>query len=355
VLQGLSLQSFDNDVGTMITQEQQQQQQSQQQQQQQQHNWLQRQAARHLPGLDCVVLSDTAARSLPRSGETLQQKKRASAIQPAAAAAAAAGPGRAGGMRAGGSSSSQAKLDMFFLSSTQQQQQQNLSSRGSHLWPGGGSGSSSQATAAKAVRQAGGSTPLSPLPLIRIAHGTSSSNKNKCSDVLDSSRPPRAAAAAAAANFCPPLTKMKGPKQEPRLPASAAAALRGAGCLQQQQQQPAVVPPWSAPLTEAERALDLFDLVNMKVFGHSGFRPGQKAVVQQARAGRDLFVLMPTGGGKSLCYQVMTLTCHCKTYCMQYGSTVNHCSSLFKYGEKCTACRWQQPALMQLSDIFVVS
>jgi len=44
--------------------------------------------------------------------------------------------------------------------------------------------------------------------------------------------------------------------------------------------------------------------VNLKVFGHSSFRPAQKVVVQQAVQGRDLFVLMPTGGGKSLCYQV---------------------------------------------------
>ena len=41
-----------------------------------------------------------------------------------------------------------------------------------------------------------------------------------------------------------------------------------------------------------------------RVFGHSGFRPGQREVIECAMAGRDVFVLMPTGGGKSLCYCV---------------------------------------------------
>ncbi|HSF95463.1 MAG TPA: DEAD/DEAH box helicase, partial [Thermohalobaculum sp.] len=43
------------------------------------------------------------------------------------------------------------------------------------------------------------------------------------------------------------------------------------------------------------------------VFGFSSFRPGQKEVVAAILAGRDVLAIMPTGGGKSLCYQLPAL------------------------------------------------
>lgn len=44
-----------------------------------------------------------------------------------------------------------------------------------------------------------------------------------------------------------------------------------------------------------------------KYFGYDGFREGQEKIIADALTNRDLLVIMPTGGGKSLCFQLPAL------------------------------------------------
>jgi ATP-dependent DNA helicase RecQ len=69
-----------------------------------------------------------------------------------------------------------------------------------------------------------------------------------------------------------------------------------------------LIPLHSSPVTPASHSQPLAIL--QEVFGYPAFRGQQQAIVEHVVAGGDALVLMPTGGGKSLCYQVPAIARH---------------------------------------------
>src|SRR5437016_11296975 len=58
---------------------------------------------------------------------------------------------------------------------------------------------------------------------------------------------------------------------------------------------------------EHAAALDGAQQLLHSVFGFASFRPGQAEIIATVLAGRDVLAVMPTGSGKSLCYQLPAL------------------------------------------------
>ena len=57
------------------------------------------------------------------------------------------------------------------------------------------------------------------------------------------------------------------------------------------------------PLNLEQQILSIQHILQ-EVFGYREFRGPQQSIIEHTVAGGDALVLMPTGGGKSLCYQI---------------------------------------------------
>ena len=62
--------------------------------------------------------------------------------------------------------------------------------------------------------------------------------------------------------------------------------------------------PYMDLSTPSPPPLEALEALLRKHWGHAHFRESQVPVVTAAAAGRDVLAILPTGGGKSICYQV---------------------------------------------------
>ncbi len=65
--------------------------------------------------------------------------------------------------------------------------------------------------------------------------------------------------------------------------------------------------PWISALMTGCPALNDARALLKRIYGYDAFRGAQEAVIGDALAGHDVMAILPTGGGKSLCYQVPSL------------------------------------------------
>jgi len=113
----------------------------------------------------------------------------------------------------------------------------------------------------------------------------------------------RADAGSASAS-CGPTTRVPALNQIQNIVPSATSHVTTRTSTAATSTKPATDP--SVPAQAARKPVPAAELGNLlkRVFGHDDFRPFQEAVCRAVTEGRDALLVMPTGAGKSLCYQL---------------------------------------------------
>ncbi|MEO6598909.1 MAG: RecQ family ATP-dependent DNA helicase, partial [Polyangiaceae bacterium] len=125
---------------------------------------------------------------------------------------------------------------------------------------------------------------------------------------------PSRAASPTTRSASPPSTEPPGPRATPKATRSVASPSRSAASPSRDSSPPPPPPPSPArlpppaprppPRPPSSAAPGELNALLRERFGFERFRPHQQAVCEAAAAGEDVLLVMPTGAGKSLCYQL---------------------------------------------------
>ena len=102
--------------------------------------------------------------------------------------------------------------------------------------------------------------------------------------------------------------------------------------------------------------LDDVNFANVVIFGNKSFRPLQYEACRAAMDNQDCFILMPTGGGKSLCYQVSWFHVLVQHYFFLFYSLVSRPWTLHQNYYSCSFlqhCTKGSPLLSLIQDQIV--
>ncbi|WP_437878549.1 DNA topoisomerase 3 [Sorangium sp. So ce513] len=168
--------------------------------------------------------------------------------------------------------------------------------------PGDGRGDGAARPAAPREREAARRAPGSGAAVAAVA--ATSVSRGALRSVAAAASPPARAQARARAAASTPSPERPAAAATPRTrAASVGSASSPAAPVSSAPSRVVPLAPSTVAPSREHRPADLLELLQ-QCFGFRAFRPYQEAVCRTAASGRDVLLVMPTGAGKSLCYQL---------------------------------------------------